>query len=86
MRKFGFAPGESLPTGEAVFHLVAWQLRGRSSYATKLNREARKDRKEDIFFGLRAYRTRQTMRWIPYLMRKTFQLIRKPMQHPFSLR
>jgi hypothetical protein len=47
----------------------------------KLNRE---DREENIFYGLRSYRFCQTMRWIPSLMRVTFQLIRKPTERPLS--
>jgi hypothetical protein len=44
------------------------------------------DLKENIFCGLRGYRFCQIMRWIPSLMRVTFQLIRKPMERPLSLR
>jgi hypothetical protein len=50
-----------------------------------LNREDREDREENIFW-LRGYHFCQIMRWIPSLLRVTFQLIRKPMERPLSLR
>jgi hypothetical protein len=50
----------------------------------KLNREDLQDRKEKIFYGLHGYRFCQIMRWIPSLMRVTFQLMMKPMERPLN--
>jgi hypothetical protein len=51
-----------------------------------MNREDREDLEEDIFCGFRGYRFCQIMRWIPSLMRVTFQLMRKPIECPLGLR
>jgi hypothetical protein len=39
---------------------------------------------KEIIYGLRVYRSRQIIRWIPSLMRGTFQLIRKLMERLLS--
>jgi hypothetical protein len=58
-------------------------LSGEDALQQKLNREDREDREENSICSLCDYRFCQIMRWIPCLMRVTFQLTREQI---FSLR
>jgi predicted ATPase len=57
---------------------------GRQTVVIEPRRSQRPRRK--YYHGVRGCHSCQIIRWIPSLMRETFQLMRKPIEHPLSLR